>query len=447
MSTPGDVLRSIGDTVSGSEKRRRRLNRPHCCTPSNSNSKTRFTKETTMNTCTRFVSATILLIVSTAGAGCHNFTQSMAEAKKESRARYLSHRSALKLTIAQQDFEAGDLDKAEKTLVEAMGKDDSNPLLFVLAGRIALERGQLERSLDRFEKAIELDDTIPDGFYFKGIVHQRWKQYDKAHDSYNKAYELQQDNVAFLLAVSDMLVAMEKRDEAVDLLESKTTYFENNAGLRIALADLYMLRQDHAKAVEYYRQASLLRPDDMRVKENLALARIAAGRFDEAIEDYQDLLRKSEKAEARTGYRKALAGAYLGARRWKEAREAYVELTRLDRADIESWVKLGEISLATQDYPAALSAANRVITLGRTRPEGYLMAGMVWQQRADWPKALANFDRAVQVAPDNVDAMILRGITLEQAGRPAAAAQAYREAQRRAPQDRRIPQLLAGVEQ
>jgi tetratricopeptide (TPR) repeat protein len=374
--------------------------------------------------------------------GCHANQSSHKENVNAAESRWAKIRSDNKLTIARQQFETGDLDQAEKTLLEAIGADPVNARLWTLAGRIALERGQLEKSAQRLTKATELDPKSAEPHYYIGIVQQRWKQFDRAHEAYAKAYELQADNVNFLLAVSEMLAAMERTDEALALLESKATYFDQNSGIRVAAGQLYLVKGNFLKAAEYFRQASLLRPDDLQVLEDLASARIGAKQYKEAIGDLQRLVKECRN-ERRVDLLQTLASTYMSANLIDEARATYLEITRLDRNDIDAWIKLGEISLAREELGPALSAANRVISLASQQPEGYLLAGLVWQKRKEIDKALTHFDRAASLAPGEVDAVILRGITLEQAGRFDAARVAYKDAMKRKPEDGRAKRLLA----
>lgn len=399
-----------------------------------------------MKPCIRHtVFSTLLVLAVVWMGGCHASRGTQSKNRNAADARLLQHVSTIKLQLAYEQFEAGDLDQAEVTLVDALGRDPTNPRMHLLAGRIALERGQLERSKDRLATAIELDPKAPDGYYYQGIVLQRWKRYDQAYDAYRGAYERQPDNITFLLAMSEMLVALDRADEAIALLEGKLDYFSENAGIRMAVAELHRMLGRHEKAIDYFRQASLLRPDDVRIREDLAMERIAAGRFDEAIADLEFVLDQAPE-ERKPQLMRSLAGSYLAARRFDKARELYIKLTRINRDDADAWIRLAEISLATREYAAALTAANRAISLAGTRPEGYLVAGLVWKERGDTDKALVNFDRAAQLAPDEADAVILRGITLEAAGRFDAAQQAYAEARRRNPNDPRVDKLMAGVE-
>lgn len=390
------------------------------------------------------------ILTSTAAAlvlcltGCAGPSPNHEKAVNAARQRALDARSVLVLGMAQRYFDAGDLDQAENSLMEAVAVDPSNPRLHLLAGRVALERAQLERAHGRFERAIELEHDLSDARYYQGIVFQRWQKYDAALARYREAYDLQPDNVAFLLAVGEMLVATDHVDQAIRLFADKLTYFAQNAAIRMALGQLYMTRRDYSAAVPMFREALLLHPGEVGIEEELAAAYLVAGNYDEAIKLFESLSRRAELND-RADLRRSLARAYQAAGRTGAAREMYQRLRRENPRDVDAWIHLAELAWVEKDAGATLTCASRAIELAPQRHEGYLLAGMVWQKRGDWNKALELFDKAAQWAPQGSEPWILRGVTLQQSGQHSAAAAAYAEALRRQPEDRRAKDLLMGL--
>jgi tetratricopeptide (TPR) repeat protein len=372
--------------------------------------------------------------------GCQNNHKEWSDAGKQ---RWLGMRSSLVLQMAQQQFDTGDLTLAEKSVKDALAVDPTNPKLLVLAGRIEIERGQLERACHLFQAAITANEKWPPSRYYLGIVYQRWQQYQNALDAYAKAFELEPDNASYLLAMSEMLVSLDRTQDAIAALEDKLVYFDQNAALRATLAQLHLMQHDFAKAADYFRQASLLRPDDLKLQEEMAMSLLACARTDDAIRILERLCQE-DTLRHRADLRRSLAGAYLKTGRDEQARALLVDVTKLDGANVEDWVKLAELHWTAHDIGATLSAANQIVTLAPQRHEGYLLAGLVWQERGRLDEALRLFDRAAALSGD-AGPVILRGIALEKAGRRQAAAEAYADALRRNPQDERARRLLAGV--
>lgn len=390
----------------------------------------------------RYCHIALILLLSLSFAGCTG--RSRKQWRGESADRWNALRSAAMLDMAEQQFDSGAIDSAEKTVREAAAIDPKHAGLHLLAGRIALERSQLERAFRMFELATSFDPRSAEGFYYQGIVLQRWENLDAALMNYQKAYDLDPENPARLLAVAETMVSLGRMDEAIALLESKKVYFDQNAGCRAMLGHLYAMKNLPEKAVENFQQAALLDPTNGRVLEELATNQAAAGRTKEAVESYKALIARPEYA-GRADLLRALATAESEIGRHDEARQVYIDLTRAQPENTNDWIRLGEICWKLEDTGGTLIAANRAINLEPKRHEGYLLAGLVWQKRGRLDDALKMFDRAAALAPTNSTPLLLRGISLQKADRNAAAAEAYTQALQRNPGDPRAERLLSQV--
>ncbi len=69
-----------------------------------------------------------------------------------------------------------------------------------------------------------------------------------------------------------MLVAMDRRPEALTMLQSKVTYFEHSSVIRDEVGLLLMQDGQYPQAIEMLRRASILSSDDLTIKEHLARA-------------------------------------------------------------------------------------------------------------------------------------------------------------------------------
>lgn len=377
-------------------------------------------------------------------AGCVGKSKDHKEAVNAANQRWREVRSGLILQMAQRQFDTGDLDQAERSVRDALGADPGNARIYLLMGRIQLERGMLERSFNELESAIRFDPRLAAAHYYQGVVLQRWQRNEAALERYSRAYELEADNAAYLLARADMLVLMGRADQAQAVLEDKLTYFDQNASVRLAVAQVLVIRGRPAEAVGYYRQAALLKPDDLQLREEMAETLIDAGLAAEAVPELERLLEQPEYRDRRD-VALSLARALVLSDRLGDARARYIALTRSEPGDVETWIKLGEVCWMIGDAGGSLSAAQRVIGLAPQRSEGYLMAGMVRQKQRRTDEAIALFDRAARVAPKDPMPLILRGMALQDAGRTTAAAQAYAQALERSPGDERVERLLRGL--
>ena len=375
-------------------------------------------------------------------AGCVNRHKVAVNTAKT---RWLTMRTAQMLALAYQQFEMGDLDQSEATVGEALAQDGASPSLLIMAGRIALERGRLERSYHYFKQAQDGDPNIAVAHYYQAVVFERWSQHEAALAAYRRAYALEPDNVAYLLAIGETLVALDRVDKALQTLQAKLIYFEQNAGIQEAVGRLLLVTGDRHGAVDHFKQASLLKPGDLQIAEELALAYLKAGQYDEAIR-VLTRLRQEGDPQRRHYIDMALVNAYQRAGRVADARTICRDLTRSAPDDPTPWIRMAELAWAEGDLGTTLASAGKIRRLAPENHVGYLFAGMVWHQRGDTSRAAPLFEQASQLDIDNAESAILQGISLEASGLKQAAADAYREALRRQPNDERASRLLVRVE-
>ncbi|MDH3584178.1 MAG: tetratricopeptide repeat protein [Phycisphaerae bacterium] len=392
------------------------------------------------NGCFAFTAAAVMLWCS----GCAS-SKGMVNHKAMAKQRWTEARSRIIFSMARQEFEVGDLDKAAKSLAQAMEADPENSEFHELAARIYLERGQLERAHRRLTTAIELEPNRSSAHYLMGILLQRWQRYDAALAEYQLAYEHERDDVSGLLAAAEMLVKLRRLDDAAGLLEDKLVYFEHNAAIRVALGQISMLQRDFASAVKLFREASLLAPDKLELVEQLALAEYAAGESEDAIYHLKLLRDRSEQYAGRLDLGLALADCYLAINHARAAREELMNLAHAHPQSVDVWIKLAQAAWVLEDTVRVQQAARRITAMAPRRFEGYLVKGMVEGREGRSESALAHFELASRLAPDNALPVVLKGMTLERAGKVDAAIEAYKAALQISPGDARARQLLAAL--
>lgn len=375
-------------------------------------------------------------------AGCA--TPSHEQAKNAAVNRWQSARSGISYGQALQQFEVGDLEKAEKTINRTLEAMPGNGRYRVLAARIALEQNKLERAYRHLEIAVEVEPELAPAHYYIGVVHQRWQQLDAALASYEKAAEHDPESVAGLLAAAEMLVTLDRADEAIERLEDKLVYFEHNAAVRLTLGRVLFKVGQTERAISIFHDAYVLAPDDPAALEQLAMVEYAAGKFGDAMRHLRDLTRREGMADRRD-LRMALGDCYLQTGAPVHARKVFLELTESEEASTEAWIALGEVAYVLGDLRQLDRAGRRVATLAPERPEGHLLRGLAAEREGRLDEAAARFGDAAGAAPEEATPWMMRGAALERLGRVDDARRAYERARRLSPEDPRIARLLAGL--
>lgn len=375
-------------------------------------------------------------------AGC--VTPSHQEAKNAAVNRWQSARSGISYGQALQQFEVGDLEKAERTIARTLEAMPDNARYRVLAARIALEQNKLERAFRHLEMAIDADPDLAPAHYYSGVVLQRWQQHEAALTAYERAYEGDPENVAGLLAVGELLATIGRTDEAIARLNEKLVYFEHNAALRLTLGRVLMKAGQAERAKQMFTDAQVLAPDEPAALEQLAMAEYATGSFGAARSHLQRLLAMEGMGERRD-LKLALADCLVQTGRLVEARRAYLDLVEADDASIEAWIALGEVAYVLGDRRQLDRAGQRVAALAPQRAEGRLLMGLAAERGDRLIEAVEHFGAAADRAPEEATPWMLQGAVLERMGRLDEARHAYQRARRVSPDDTRVNELLAGL--
>src|SRR5262249_47462131 len=155
--------------------------------------------------------------------------------------------------------------------------------ILVLSAKIAIEQGQLERADRELATARTAAPNDGEALYLSGVVCQRWQKPQEAFAYYHQAVEKAPTELAYLMAESEMLVTMNRSDEALALLQGKIVYFENSSGIRDAAARLLMAKKQYTQAADLFRQATILTPDEQSYREGLGLALYYSKQYGQAV--------------------------------------------------------------------------------------------------------------------------------------------------------------------
>jgi tetratricopeptide (TPR) repeat protein len=388
--------------------------------------------------------------------GCAEQGKHNAEFAEQATKRMNQLKSGTQWSLAQQQFLAGDFQKALRSVDSSILLNGEVPKSHVLRGRILTEMGRLEPARESFLEAERLAAAAGEEHkaenaqaqYYLGVLHERFNEPQKAYERYSKALELDPTNAQPLVAASEMLVQLDRLDEAEKLLDSQTTTFQYNAAIRQSLGEIAMLRNQPDKAVELFNQAAILAPGEQGIAEDLVRAQMACGKYGEAEMNLRRMVEAAEhhKDEPRRDLLHMRAKCLMAMNRQIEARDVLLKLTADTdgSADITAWLELAQVSAALNDLGRLRGAAARVIALNPDLSEGYLLRA-VWNQRAGKPSgALADANLAIAKG-ESAEAFALKGMILKDMGRTREAAEALARAVKLDPQNANLSALSRQV--
>lgn len=398
-----------------------------------------------MNRTARTVIALASMSLLSALGGCYGHGEHTREGMSLAKERMNGLKAATQWGMADQQFLAGDLKKAKASVQQSIALNPKVAKSQVLLGRIYLEEGKLEDARLALLKAEEIDKDYVDAQYYLGIVNERFSQWDEAYTRYSRAAELDAANPQYVVAAAEMLIAMNKHEEAKALLTGRSADFQHNAAIRQSLGQIAMLQRDYPKAVEFYSDARRLAPDDVMVLEELVRAQIAAGDYREAEFNLAVLL-KADANKNRRDLETLRAQCLMRTGRTNEARAILNRLTAGDEGsrDLNAWVLLGQACAELNDAPRMRMVSARLIALAPERYEGYFLRAAFLKQSGDLAGALKSIDDAIDAAGENPEPVLFKGAMLQQQGRTAEAQEIGRQVLTLYP-DNAMAQQLAGT--
>lgn len=351
-------------------------------------------------------------------------------------------KSATEWEMGRQAFLAGDLDKALDKVDNSLMINSSVVKSHVLRGRIMIEMGELGSAMKSLHTAAGLDPEDSDAQYYLGIVFERLNRPEDAYVHFYNACELDDYNPAYAVAASEMLIDLDRVEEAKSYLNA-LPMSNNNAGIRQTLGHIAMIEQDAPAAVGYFKNARLLAPDDSGIVEDLIHAQMQCGQFAHAEQNIYALLKKPENADRRD-LKVLHAKALMGTDRPVDARSIYQELLSADdgQSDLESWIGLANASYVIDDMRTMRRAASRVVALSPVSPEGYTLWAMVHRKSGNNLDALASINSAVSRAPGDASMYAFKALIERDLNRTGDAVASAAKAASLDPTNRKYQRML-----
>jgi len=348
----------------------------------------------------------------------------------------------IKLSLAQQQYELGQYDKAAEAIVGCIQADPSNPLAHLLYGQVLLAQGRRSAAEEELTFAVGLDEELDRGWYWLGVATEQARDYVQAESYYAKALMLSPQTVDYILAVADVQVALGKYEEAQELLEGKMAALPGELSLKMAGADLMLRGGDSKGAAKLYSQAMLLSPGDMEIAEALGYCHIVGRQWQEAAKVFESLLDESSEVEKKRAYLQLLFMCNMNSRRYEKALSFYGRLGASERENPDFWLELGQAALGAGAEKRAFVCSGRALALRPGWGDAIALRGCAAYMAGDYAGA-AQILSSLASDPDNGHlSWMIRGRCYEQLGRNKQAEEAFERARQIKPESKLV-ELLA----
>lgn len=389
--------------------------------------------------------ALLLLAAACVISGCGQGAKAPPTQKQEAHAHWNRTRAAVLLEVARKQYSAADYGACASSLDEALKHKPDLAPAYVLYARVNIEQGKLENAERHLQRTRELEPMNAEAAYLSGVIYQRWNKQQAALDFYTKAAELAPAELPYLLARAELLVTLDRRNEALQILQEKLSYFENSAPIRDAVGQLLVHSGQYTLAARVLRQAAILAPEEAGIREHLALALFYGREYREAALVLEKLIQE-ERYRTRADLLTALGEAQLHLNRPRDARDNFEVASQLNPGSVAVWINLAKAAMAINDPRRAEASLKKAMTLESPTAEMHLLMGYVRLKQKNFAEALSSFRQAALLDPQDTTSLCMIGLVLEKQGKPQDAMQFYARALRLKPTDDLASQLMAQIQ-
>ncbi|PZV17506.1 MAG: hypothetical protein DCF22_03530 [Leptolyngbya sp.] len=256
------------------------------------------------------------------------------------------------------------------------------------------------------------------------LDHQRAGRMAEAEQVYRSLLQQQPESIDALNLLGALLHERGRYDEAL-------TYFEQVLTLRPAaeshnsVAIVLKAQGNYSAAVEQYRKALALKPNQPEVMSNLGNALKESGSAEDAIACYRDAIALNPNyAEAHNN----LGISYKEQGKLDEAISCYQTALRLKPNYVEAHHNLGIIWRLQGKLDQAIDYFRQAIALKPTYVDAHTSLGSTLHQQGKLDEAIAQFTHVLTLKPDSAETYNNLAMVLQEQGKVEEAIAAFKQA-------------------
>ena len=281
------------------------------------------------------------------------------------------------------------------------------------------QTGELQQAFDYLLKAQALEPDQLDVRLTLATIYLLGGRAEEAAREAEAVLQKEPKSLPALTLLAGAARTPEQVDTALQRLEAVRADAETHARFHLALAGLYLRKQDAAAAEHAFKEAVAREPGSIEAHTglgNLYLSRRDSRR--DAVQAEREFKAAAELAPPESPARLKLAELYLLLNRPDEARAVVKEITEQAPGHLPAWRLLAQINLAEGQLDEALKAVDVVLKKNPADPEAHGLRGRVHLAKADAPQAIQEFQTALKAQPRLAPIRYQLAVAQLQAGNP-----------------------------
>lgn len=331
-------------------------------------------------------------------------------------------------------LQVGDREQAVMALTAALVSNNDQADVHAALGDIHVALSDEAKALPHLRKAVELEPRIPELHYKLGLALIGFERWDEALESMRAARDLDANNLLARLGLARVLTEKGDFDAAEFELQHAKTLAPDNYAVAFRTGKLLEKQRHFDAAIASYREAEVQSEQAAPVCEALALAELAAGNIEGALDAFKRGLQRNPGdttlLKQATGLRYEMGDS--------DAFSYYEDALRPGPAPGPHADYISRLILAERTDDADRQLRRFETNFGRG-PDWQALAAKLHEARCDYEKML----KTLATAPsDNQLLMIWKAKALLGCGDSLAAQELLTDLLRVAPHDQLLWALL-----
>lgn len=193
-------------------------------------------------------------------------------------------------------------------------------------------------------------------------------------------------------------------------------------------------------AGEQYKQAHRMDPESVQILLRLGLVQLRTDQMDEALET----LEKCSRLDAADPRSRFLLGVlYTNMERFEEAADQYAQILNQDPRHLGALSQLADLYILQEKLQEGLSVYERLLKERPDSPVAHFNAGVLYAKSQRWDNAVRHMSKAAELDPAYLEARLGLAVSLELAGQPEKAREAFLQALELEPVNTQLIHYLA----
>ena len=333
-------------------------------------------------------------------------------------------------------------------------QDSKNEEAVVFKSQVLVEEGRNPEAIEALRKFVKSYPDSPVAYFYLARSEEQENHFQQAVTAYKKAISLRQNFTQAVLGLGQLYEQMQKLQDAISVYQ---TLYETSQEVSVAnrLANLYLKKDDYAKAVPYLKSVTQSDPEDLNARVKLGLIQMDLKQYESSIKIFSEILEKNPESDRIQFY---LGNAYElnkqndkalhhfkkidpSSSLYSDATLHCVNLVKQTSGLVEARAYLLESTVRAPMirnfyiYQASLEEDDRKLEKAIQILEGALekfpkderiqyYLGTLYDRTGQVDKSLEKMESILKVNPENVDALnylgytwTIQGVRLGEAGR------------------------------